>query len=188
MRIVFKNAALVFAKAVWNATGKIIKVASNDAAAVTLPSNASVYSRNLVDINKLKLYTILNDAGVEVADSSSYFDHFIPVDGGTTLRSNCNFSRVYLYDKDKNLLLRYGVSILPYFEVPAQYNGIDVVYVKIQTASYTKDILRTMIVTMGETSEPTEFEEFRSNNTGEIYSPYSWVWADDLSEISISSK
>jgi hypothetical protein len=45
-----------------------------------------------------------------------------------------------------------------------------------------------MIVTRDEEAEPTTFEAYKSNANGEIYSPYSWVYADDLREITITAK
>ena len=188
MRIVFNNSALVFAKSVWSATGKLIKVSPTEATSVNLPNGANVYGRNLVDVTKLKFKKILNDAGNEVSDSSSYFDQFIPTFGGMTLRSNCKFSRIYLYDADKNMILRYGVSNASSFVVPSQQSGKEVVYIKIQTAVHTQAELDNMIVTRDEDVEPTTFEAFKSNANGEIYEPYSWVWADDLREITITAK
>jgi hypothetical protein len=188
MRIVFNNSVLVFAKSVWKATGRLIKVTPNEATSVNLPSGAKVYGRNLVDISTLRYYTILNDAGAEVADSSSYFKQYIPTFGGCVLRSNCAFSRVYFYNKDKELIFRIGIPNEPYYEVPAQHNGQEIAYVTIQTAALTMAVLQTMIVTRDEEAEPTTFEAYKSNANGEIYSPYSWVYADDLREITITAK
>lgn len=188
MRIVFKNSKLVFAAAKWSAKGKIIKVFHTEAASVNLPSGAKVYGRNLVDISTLRYNTILNDAGAEVADSSSYFKQYIPTFGGCVLRSNCAFSRVYFYNKDKELISRMGIPNKPYYEVPAQHNGQEIAYVTIQTAALSMAELQTMIVTRDEEAEPTTFEAYKSNANGEIYSPYSWVYADDLREITITAK
>lgn len=188
MRIVFNNSALVFAKSVWSATGKLIKVFPTEATSVNLPSGAKVYGRNLVDVANLHFKKILNDAGTEVSDASSYFDQLIPTFGGMTLRSNCNFSRIYFYDADKNMFFRYGVSTASSFVVPSQYSGKEVAFIKIQTAAYTQTELDNMIVTRDEDTEPTTFEEFKSNANGEIYEPYSWVYADDLREITITAK
>lgn len=188
MRIVFNNSALVFAKSVWSAKGKIIKVGSNEVSKVSLPINAKVYSRNLVDATKGKWHTILNDNGVEVSDNSSYFDQFIPAVAGATLLTNESFARVYLYDENKNLLNRKILGTVTSTEVPSEYNGTPVKWIKLQTGGLTEARLSTMIVVMNEPSAPTSYEAYQSNADGTIYSPYSWVWADDLSEIEITAQ
>lgn len=81
-----------------------------------------------------------------------------------------------------------GVPNEPYYEVPAQYNGQEIAYVTIQTAALNMEELETMIVTRDEEAEPTTFEAYKSNANGEIYEPYSWVYADDLREITITAK
>lgn len=188
MRIVLKNSTLVFAAAKWSATGKVIKV-TEDISKVSLPANAAVYSRNLVDKSKAVKNKILNDSGAEVADPSSYFNQFIPAVGGSTLSCNYTITRLYLYDKDKQLIKRIAFDSRKTVTVPAEYNGTAVAWVMIQTqAGLSKDQLDTLIVVMDESSEPTTYEAYQSNTDGTIYSPYSWVWADDLSEIEIISK
>ena len=188
MRIVFKNSKIVFAVAKWSATGNIIKVTPSEASMVNLPSGVRVYSRNIVDFSKLKYETILNDSGIEVKDSSSYFDQFIPTFGNLTLQSNIAFSRIYYYDKDKNLLFRRGIGNKKTFKVDKNYNGVEVVYVKIQTQAIDKNSLKNMIVTRNEGDIPTSYEAYQSNSDGTIYAPYSWVYADDLREITITEK
>lgn len=188
MKIVLKNSKLVFAVAKWAAQGTVIKVMKDEVGEVSLPSNAKVYSRNLVDASQAVYHKILNDNNEEVSDTSSYFKNFIPVKGGCTLRTNYSFARIYLYDEDFNLLERYykQASIV---NVPATSKNTPVVWARIQTtASVTESQLSTMIVVRDEPSAPTTFEPFQSNADGNIYSPYSWVWADDLSEINIKSK
>lgn len=186
MRIVLKNTALVFATAKWTAQGTVIKVMADEVEKVSLPSNAKVYSRNLVDASQAVFRTILNDNGEEVADGSSYFKNFIPVKGGCTLSTNYTFARIYLYDKDFNLLERYYKQAAT-VNVPATSKNTPVVWARIQTAaSVTESLLPNMIVVRDEPSAPTTFEPFQSNADGNIYSPYSWVWADDLSEINIA--
>lgn len=188
MRIVLKNTNLILASAKWTATGSVIKVLADEVQQVSLPSNAKVYSRNLVDASQAVFRKILNDNGEEVSDSSSYFKNFIPVKGGCTLSTNYTFARIYLYDENFNLLERYykqGATV----DVPATSKSTPVVWARIQTtASVTESLLPNMIVVRDEPSAPTTFEPFQSNADGNIYSPYSWVWADDLSEISIKSK
>lgn len=189
MRIVFKNSKIVFASAKWSAKGSVIKVSPSDVSEVALPNNARVYGRNLVDYDKLKLYTILNDAGQEVADSSSYFNNFIPINGQpTTLLTNYGFSRIYFYDENKNLFLRMGVANASSYDVPAEYNKKKIAWVKVQTTALSENDLKQYMVVMDESSVPTTYEPYQSNADGAIYSPYSWVWADDLSEIEITSK
>lgn len=188
MRIVFKNSKIFFAAAKWSAKGKIIKVNSNEISKVSLPSNAKVYSRNLVDNSQGVYHKILNDSGAEVTDASSYFKNFIAAEGGCVLRSNYGFSRFYLYDKDFKLLRRLSVSD-NVSEVPAMNGDVPVVWVRVQTTGgVTEEQLKNMIVVRDEDSAPTSFEPYQSNANGTIYSPYSWVWADDLSEIEITAK
>ena len=188
MKIILKNSTLTFAKGKWSNSGVVIKVNGN-ISNVNLPTGVScnVVGRNLVDINALKYHKILNDTGQEVADTSSYFDQFIPVLGGCVLRSNLKINRVYLYDKDKNFISRL-MSNSYQVDVPDIYNSKEVWWVKIQTEG-TSSItpINTMIVTRDEDVQP-EFAVYKYNNTGEIYSPYSWVYADDLREITISKK
>ena len=144
--------------------------------------------RNLVDLAHLKFHKILNDSGVEVDDSSSYFDNFIPMLGGGAIRSNFAISRIYYYDQNKSLIIR-GASNSKFFQVPSAYNGTDIYWIKIQTgATPSQTPLETMIVTKDEDAEPDSFEAFSSNTDGTIYSPYSWVYADDLSEITITKR
>lgn len=188
MRIVIKNSTLVFAAAKWTAQGSVIKVMADEVQQVSLPSNAKVYSRNLVDASQAVPRKILNDKGEEVVDGSSYFKNFIPVKGGCTLSTNYLFARIYLYDEDFNLLERYYKQSAT-VDVPATSKNTPVVWARIQTtASVTESQLSTMIVVRDEPSAPTTFEPFQSNADGNIYSPYSWVWADDLSEINIKPK
>lgn len=188
MRIVFKNSKLVFAAAKWSAKGKIIKVSPFDATSVNLPNGANVYSRNLVDAASLRYHKILNDSGTEVSDNSSYFDNFIPVVKDFTLKSNVMISRVYLYDADKTLLTRKIYGAVTTAEVPSTFNGTPVTWCKIQTGGGTEDEISRAMIVMDEAAEPTTFEAFKSNASGEIYEPYSWVWAGDLSDIEITSK
>lgn len=188
MRIVFNNSVIVFAKSVWSATGKLIKVSPTEATSVNLPSGAKVYGRNLVDAEQLRYKKILNDSGVEVSDNSSYFSNFIPVVRDFTLKSNVMISRVYLYDANKTLLTRKIYGAVTSADVPSIYNGTQVAWCKIQTGGGTEDEISKAMIVMDEAAEPTTFEAFKSNASGEIYSPYSWVWADDLSEIEIVAK
>lgn len=191
MKVILKNSTLTFAKGLWNATGRIIKVSSSEVTSVAFPVGKSciVTGRNLVDASHLKFQKILNNSGVEVDDSSSYFDNFIPMFGGGTIKSNVGISRVYFYDQNKSLLVRNGYNNETSIKVPSTYNGTDIYWIKIQTMSTTSQaLLETMIVTKDEDTEPDSFEAFRSNTDGTIYSPYSWVWADDLSEIEVIAK
>lgn len=191
MKIILKNSTLTFAKGLWNATGRIIKVSSSEVTSVAFPvgKSCNVMGRNLVDASHLKFYKILNDSGVEVDDSSSYFDNFIPVFGGCTIRSNLGISRIYYYDQNKSLIYRAPKGTVTSADIPAAYNGTDIYWIKIQTQATTSQTpLETMIVTKDEDTEPDSFEAFSSNTDGTIYSPYSWVYADDLSEIMITQR
>jgi hypothetical protein len=147
-----------------------------------------VYSRNLVDSTQAVFRKILNDSGVEVTDTSSYYKNYIPVLGGCRLSTNYTFSRIYLYDKDYNLLERYYEQAST-VDVPSKSKNTPVVWARIQTAAnITESMLPTMIVVRDEPSQPTAFEPYQSNADGNIYAPYSWIWADDLSEIEITEK
>lgn len=191
MEVIFKNSTLTFTKGLWNATGRIIKVSSSEVTSVAFPvgKSCNVMGRNLVDLAHLKYHKILNDSGVEVDDTSSYFDNFIPMFGGGTIKSNIGISRVYLYDKNKSLLVRNGFLNETSIKVSSTYNGKDIYWIKIQTkATISQTPLETMIVTKDEDAVPDNFEAFCSNTDGTIYSPYSWVYADDLSEITITKK
>lgn len=191
MKVILKNSTLTFAKGLWNATGRIIKVLSSEVTSVAFPvgKSCNVMGRNLVDLAHLKYHKILNDSGVEVEDSSSYFDNFIPVFGGCTIRSNFGISRIYYYDQNKSLIYRQSRGNVTSVDIPAAYNGTAIYWIKIQTsATGSQTPLETMIVTRDEDTEPESFEAFSSNTDGTIYSPYSWVYADDLSEIDITEK
>lgn len=191
MKVILKNSTLTFAKGLWTATGRIIKVLSSEVASVAFPvgKSCNVMGRNLVDLAHLKYQKILNDSGVEVNDASSYFDNFIPVFGGCTIRSNFGISRIYYYDQNKSLIIRYPGEGLTSVDIPAAHNGTDIYWIKIQTkATSSQTPLETMIVTKDEDAVPESFEAFRSNTDGTIYSPYSWVYADDLSEITITKR
>lgn len=191
MKVILKNSTLTFAKGLWNATGRIIKVSSSEVTSVAFPvgKSCNVMGRNLVDISHLKFHKILNDSGVEVDDSSSYFDNFIPMFGGGKIKSNVGISRVYYYDQNKSLIYRQTRGNATSVDVPAAHNGTDIYWIKIQTkATESKTLLETMIATKDEDTEPDSFEAFRSNTDGTIYSPYSWVYADDLSEITITQR
>lgn len=191
MKVILKNSTLTFAKGLWTATGRIIKVLSSEVTSVAFPvgKSCNVMGRNLVDLAHLKYHKILNDSGVEIEDVSSYFDNFIPVFGGCTIRSNFGISRIYYYDQNKSLIIRYPGEGLTSADIPAAYNGTDIYWIKIQTkATSSQTPLETMIVTKDEDTVPESFEAFRSNTDGTIYSPYSWVYADDLSEITITKK
>lgn len=191
MKVILKNSTLTFAKGLWNATGRIIKVSSSEVTSVAFPvgKSCNVMGRNLVDLAHLKYHKILNDSGVEVNDSSSYFDNFIPMFGGGEIKSNIDISRVYFYDQNKSLIIRRGYGNLKSISIPSTHNGTDIYWVKIQTqATGSQTPLETMIVTKDEDAVPDSFEAFSSNTDGTIYSPYSWVYADDLSEITITEK
>lgn len=191
MKVILKNSTLTFAKGLWNATGRIIKVSSSEVTSVAFPvgKSCNVMGRNLVDLAHLKYHKILNDSGVEVEDTSSYFDNFIPVFGGCTIRSNFGISRIYYYDQNKSLIYRQSRGNVTSVDIPAAYNGTDIYWIKIQTqATGSQTPLETMIVTRDEDVEPASYEAFRSNTDGTIYSPYSWVYADDLSEITITQR
>ena len=191
MKVILKNSTLTFVKGFWTATGRIIKVLSSEVTSVAFPvgKSCNVMGRNLVDLAHLKFHKILNDSGVEVDDSSSYFDNFIPIFGGGTINSNLEISRIYFYDQNKSLINRAAYTHQKFMEVPPTWNGTDIYWIKIQTqATSSQTPLETMIVTKDEDTEPESFEAFRSNTDGTIYSPYSWVYADDLSEITITEK
>ena len=191
MKVILKNSTLTFVKGLWTATGRIIKVRSSEVTSVAFPvgKSCNVMGRNLVDASHLKFHKILNDSGVEVDDSSSYFDNFIPMFGGGVIKSNVGISRVYYYDQNKSLIYRQTRGNATSADVPAAHNGTDIYWIKIQTqATESKTLLETMIVTKDEDTEPDSFEAFRSNTDGTIYSPYSWVYADDLSEITITQR
>lgn len=191
MKVIFKNSTLTFTKGIWNATGRIIKVLSSEVKSVAFPvgKSCNVMGRNLVDASHLKFNKILDDSGVEIVDSSSYFDNFIPMFGGGTLKSNFGISRVYFYDQNKSLIKRNGYNNETSIKVPSTYNGTDIYWIKIQTqATTSQTLLESMIVTKDEDTEPDSFEAFSSNTDGTIYSPYSWVYANDLSEITITEK
>ena len=128
MKVILKNSTLTFSKGLWSATGRIIKVLSNEAKSVTFPISKSciVTGRNLVDLSHLKFHKILNDSGIEVDDTSSYFDNFIPMFGGGTIKSNVGISKVYFYDKDKSLLVRSGYLNKTSIKVPSTYNGAEI--------------------------------------------------------------
>lgn len=190
MKVILKNSTLTFAKGLWTATGRIIKVLSSEATSVAFPvgKSCNVMGRNLVDLAHLKYHKILNNSGVEVDDSSSYFDNFIPMLGGGAIRSNFDMSKIYYYDQNKSLILRTP-SNSKFYQVPSTHNGTDIYWIKIQTAATASQTpLETMIVTKDEDTEPESFEAFSSNTDGTIYSPYSWVYADDLSEITITGE
>ena len=190
MKVILKNSTLTFAKGLWTKTGKTIKVSSSEVTSVAFPvgKSCNVMGRNLVDASRLKFHKILNDSGVEVNDSSSYFDNFIPMLGGGLLRTNFGFSRIYLYDEGKNFVSRYGVSGNN-VSIPSSFNNHAIYWAKVQTAAtQSQTTLDTMIVTKDEDAAPESFEAFSSNTDGTIYSPYSWVYADDLSEITITEK
>lgn len=193
MKVILKNSTLTFKKGLWTATGRIIKVRSSEVASVAFPvgKSCNVMGRNLVDLAHLKYKKILNDSGVEVEDTSSYFDNFIPMLGGGRLRTNFGFSRIYLFDENKSLITRNAaagdeaVNVL----IPSSFGGKVVYWAKVQTrATSEQTLLETMIVTKDEDAVPDSFEAFSSNTDGTIYSPYSWVYADDLSEITITEK
>lgn len=191
MKVILKNSTLTFAKDIWNATGRIIKVLSSDVKSVAFPvgKSCNVMSRNLVDLAHLKYHKIINDSGVEVEDSSSYFDNFIPMFGGGTINSNVKISKLYFYDQNKSLIIRMGYADVKFIKVPPTWHGTDIYWIKIQTqATSSQTPLETMIATKDEDTEPESFESFSSNTDGTIYSPYSWVYADDLSEIMITEK
>lgn len=191
MKVILKNSTLTFVKGLWTATGRIIKVLSSEVTSVAFPvgKSCNVMGRNLVDLAHLKYHKILNDSGVEVEDPSSYFDNFIPVFGGCTIRSNFGISRIYYYNQNKSLIYRQARGNVTSVDIPAAYNGTAIYWIKIQTsATGSQTPLETMIVTRDEDSEPESFEAFSSNTDGTIYSPYSWVYADDLSEIMITEK
>lgn len=191
MKVILKNSTLTFAKGLWNATGRIIKVSSSEVTSVAFPvgKSCNVMGRNLVDLAHLKYHKILNDSGVEVEDTSSYFDNFIPVFGGCTIRSNFGISRIYYYDQNKSLIYRQSRGNVTSVDIPAAYNGTAIYWIKIQTsATVSQTPLETMIVTRDEDVEPASYEAFSSNTDGTIYSPYSWVYADDLSEITITER
>lgn len=187
MKVILKNSTLTFMKGLWTATGKIIKVPSSEVASVSFPigKSCNVIGRNLVDLAHLKYRKIINDSGVEVEDPSSYFDNFIPMLGGGAIRSNVIISKIYYYDQNKSLIFRMSVNS-KFYQVISSYNGTAIYWIKIQTVATLQTQLETMIVTKDEDAEPDSFEAFRSNTDGTIYSPYSWVYADDLSEITIS--
>lgn len=191
MKVILKNSTLTFVKGLWTATGRIIKVLSSEATSVAFPvgKSCNVMGRNLVDLAHLKYHKILNDSGVEVEDTSSYFDNFIPMFGGGTIKSNFGISRIYYYDQNKSLMYRQSRGNVTSADIPAAHNGTAIYWIKIQTAATVSQTpLETMIVTKDEDTEPDSFEAFRSNTDGTIYSPYSWVYADDLSEITITEK
>lgn len=190
MKVILKNSTLTFAKGIWTATGRIIKVPSSEVTSVAFPvgKSCNVMSRNLVDLSHLRYHKIINNSGVEIDDPSSYFDNFIPMFGGGTIKSNVKISRAYCYDQNKSLIVRMSGSNVKSIEVPPTWNGTDIYWIKIQTDTVTLDILNTMIVTKDEDAEPESFENFSSNTDGTIYSPYSWVYADDLSEITITQR
>ena len=190
MKVIFKNSTLTFAKGRWTATGRIIKVLSSEVKSVAFPigKSCNVMGRNLVDLAHLKYHKIINDSGVEIDDISSYFDNFIPMLGGGAIRSNINMSKIYYYDQNKSLIFRISPNS-KFCQVPSAYKGTDIYWIKIQTTATTSQTpLETMIVTKDEDAEPDSFEAFSSNTDGTIYSPYSWVYADDLSEITINRK
>ena len=86
-------------------------------------------------------------------------------------------------------MYRRALGTVTSVDIPAAYNGTDIYWIKIQTkGTVSQEPLETMIVTKDEDAEPASFETFSSNTDGTIYSPYSWVYADDLSEITITEK
>ena len=191
MRIVLKNSSIAFAKALFSATGRILKVTPSETTKVNFPVGVTggVMGMNVVDLSQLKFNKIINDAGQEINDNSSYFDNFIPAFGGCTIRSNVGISRIYAFDQNKNLIHRFAYSDETTCVVPPTYGETQVYWIKIQTlGAVSKPTLNTMIVTKDEESVPIEFEPFKSNTNGDIYSPYSWVYADDLSEITITGE
>lgn len=191
MKVILKNSTLTFVKGLWTATGRIIKVRSSEVTSVAFPvgKSCNVMGRNLVDLAHLKYHKILNDSGVEVDDASSYFDNFIPMFGGGTIKSNFGISRIYYYDQNKSLMYRQSRGNVTSADIPAAHNGTAIYWIKIQTsATSSQTPLETMIVTKDEDTEPESFENFSSNTDGTIYSPYSWVYADDLSEIMITER
>ena len=106
MKVILKNSTLTFAKGLWMESGRIIKVLSSEVTSVAFPvgKSCNVMGRNLVDLAHLKYHKILNDSGVEVDDSSSYFDNFIPMFGGATIKANCVIAIVYDDDQNKSLI------------------------------------------------------------------------------------
>ena len=144
MKVILKNSTLTFVKGLWTATGRIIKVRSSEVTSVAFPvgKSCNVMGRNLVDASHLKFHKILNDSGVEVDDSSSYFDNFIPMFGGGVIKSNVGISRVYYYDQNKSLIYRQTRGNATSADVPAAHNGTDIYWIKIQTqATESKTLL-----------------------------------------------
>lgn len=190
MKVILKNSTLTFTNGIWSETGRIVKVLSSVVESVAFPigKSCNVMSRNLVDSAHLKYHKILNDSGEEIDDPSSYFDNFIPMFGGGTTNSNIGMVRVYYYDQNKSLIYRALYTASKSIKVPSTYKGIDIYWIKIQTNSNSLDTLNTMIVTKDEETEPESYEAFNSNTDGTIYAPYSWVYADDLSEITITKR
>lgn len=190
MKVILKNSTLAFMKGHWTATGRIIKVLSSKATSVVFPvgKSCNVMGRNLVDLTHIKYKKILNDNGEEISNPSSYFDNFIPAFGGCTIKSNFSMTRIYYYDQNKSLIYRHLFEDTSSVKVPATYNGTAIYWIKIQTSALSLESLQAMIVTKDEDTEPESFEAFSSNTDGTIYSPYSWVYADDLSEITITQR
>ena len=117
---------------------------------------------NLLDFSSRAYKKILNDSGVEVADSnSSYFARMIPVEAGQTIKTNFWFQRLYFYDVNRNFISRTDAAVYTGYKIPSNVYFIQIQY------SHADVTSEEFMVNFG--NEVLPFSEYKSNTTGEVY-------------------
>ncbi len=151
---------------------------------VSIPDDLIIYTNNVLDQDTIVTGKIINDNGLEVEDSSSYYSYKIPVLGQTSLAANFLIQRIYYYSITGEFLGRkiFQKQVVP---IETTLNGKTVGWVQIQVQNPT--LVNNKIVVYG-TKIPTEYTKFKSNKTGQIYSPSCYCVKSDLSTIRLDIK
>lgn len=96
----------------------------------------TVSNKNLFAPSGFKRWAIKNDAGIEIADGSSYYEQYIQTVPNESLFINFGAERIYQYDRSKKWLRRtgysdptkaYGLFVVPAdcYYIQIQFNDID---------------------------------------------------------------
>lgn len=136
---------------------------------IVLSDGAGFTGKNLLDESTIVSGKILNDSGVETADSTDlYYAHFIPVKN-MGVRSNVDVRRFYLYDAEKNFLGRTSAYSK---DTEVNFAG-NVYFVQVQILKTTADATPVCIAYAGDSTEYAPYEHSTLTRPEGSFSAYS---------------
>lgn len=144
---------------------------------VSADKEVVIVGRNIFDSSTLRRNVIINDSGIETADTvSSYYTYYIPVTPKQVLTASFPIEKFYKYGKDKEFIGRTVGVILENtpFEIPE-----GTYWIRVQVSRYEGYRMIVYGNSVG------ALEPFRMNNENKAY-PSMSVYTQDRSAVGLT--